>query len=690
MSATLDRTPGQRTRTRRALDGIGSDFIPYTGAIKNADLGAKDLTTTSSITGGTLTDGTLSITGGDLSTTGTLNADGLIIGATAGGTITDIKDEDNLASNSQTMLATQQSIKAYVDNTLSTGYVPYTGANAHVDLGAYNLTTTGIGTFKTLQLNVTNYTDTIFKITHTDGDLIELEGEADEDVNFWTRAGRSVRHKFASDIDGTPKTGSFELDSAGNMVFRVDQASFYIDYYTNMLFRSGPIGSFVNALTLNSAGDLVAAASGTFTTLQLNPTGYGADVVDFINVTVDDGDILELTAAANENVALWVRAGRSVASRFQSDLNEADGGPHTGSFELDSVGNMVFRCDQSGLYFDYINALFIRSGAGYTTRLTLDSAGDFNFHSGNLTTTGLITTGNLDVDTLNLNGNVISDSTGTISFDDENLITTGDITGQLQMGQNLTPTYTTVQHWSNLTQSACVLSGGTISDSGSGQIDVTAATGIIKTTASDIGANVFFNYAGELNFSLDNNVLNFIYLTYVDTENAPTLAKTTDRTTINDQTEILIGWVYRVDNDLHILNLGHRFQDHNSRNRQRVRNTRGFERYTGLVVSTDATRHVLSTEGIIYRYIDKLTIAAFDSTVGGGNTFSYWYRAAAEGEWTEVTGQTIINNANYDDGDGTLGALSANRYGVHWVYISSDSHVHILSLIHISEPTRPY
>ncbi len=42
-----------------------------------------------------------------------------------------------------------------------------------------------------------------------------------------------------------------------------------------------------------------------------------------------------------------------------------------------------------------------------------------------MTTTGLITAGNLDVDTLNLNANVISDSTGTISFADENLTTTG-------------------------------------------------------------------------------------------------------------------------------------------------------------------------------------------------------------------------------------------------------------------------
>lgn len=48
--------------------------------------------------------------------------------------------------------------------------------------------------------------------------------------------------------------------------------------------------------------------------------------------------------------------------------------------------------------------------------------------SNDLTTTGLGTFGNLDVDTLNLNGNVISDSGGTISFDDDDLTTTGSAT----------------------------------------------------------------------------------------------------------------------------------------------------------------------------------------------------------------------------------------------------------------------
>ena len=203
---TLDRIPEQPTRTRRALGGIGSDFIPYIGAIKSVDLGAFNFTTTGlgtfgnldvdtlnlngnviSDSGGTISfdDDNLTTTGnitGDiiyisniysflwvvgsdltivsqsdlilnpysntvdlldnrLTTTGVIDADGLTIGATGGGTITDIKNEDNMVSDSQTALATQQSIKAYVDTTLSSGFVPYTGANANVDLGSYTLTT---------------------------------------------------------------------------------------------------------------------------------------------------------------------------------------------------------------------------------------------------------------------------------------------------------------------------------------------------------------------------------------------------------------------------------------------------------------------------------------------------------------------------------------------------------------------
>ena len=57
---------------------------------------------------------------------------------------------------------------------------------------------------------------------------------------------------------------------------------------------------------------------------------------------------------------------------------------------------------------------------------------DVDLGAYDITTTGIGTFGNLDVDTLNLNGNVITDSTGTISFDDEDITTTGNIQGNFK------------------------------------------------------------------------------------------------------------------------------------------------------------------------------------------------------------------------------------------------------------------
>ena len=74
-------------------DGVGVHFS-YSGA----DAGSTDL----------VNDATPQL-GGDLD----LNSRGIDFPSTAN--VTDCKDEDNMASNSATMLATQQSIKAYVD-----------------------------------------------------------------------------------------------------------------------------------------------------------------------------------------------------------------------------------------------------------------------------------------------------------------------------------------------------------------------------------------------------------------------------------------------------------------------------------------------------------------------------------------------------------------------------------------------
>jgi hypothetical protein len=90
------------------------------------------------------------LTGGPITTSGTLSLDsignltalGNVSGSTAAPTAVEIKDEDAMGSNSATALATQQSIKAYVDaravSKYNTGWVSQDDQGTPVSLGNGN------------------------------------------------------------------------------------------------------------------------------------------------------------------------------------------------------------------------------------------------------------------------------------------------------------------------------------------------------------------------------------------------------------------------------------------------------------------------------------------------------------------------------------------------------------------------
>ena len=79
----------------------------------------------------------------DLYLDGTANVDGLAMPTT---TVTDILDEDTMSSNSATALATQQSIKAYVDAQVTAQDLDFqadTGGALNIDLDSESITFTG-------------------------------------------------------------------------------------------------------------------------------------------------------------------------------------------------------------------------------------------------------------------------------------------------------------------------------------------------------------------------------------------------------------------------------------------------------------------------------------------------------------------------------------------------------------------
>jgi hypothetical protein len=128
--------------------------------------------------------------------TGTLTAGSLNI-ASDGATVTGIKDEDDMASDSATKLATQQSIKKYIDDKVTAEDLDFQGDSGgalSIDLdsetltiaGGTNITTTGSGNTITIALDST------------------LSGFASVGVGSLTLAGNDITSSSNADINITP------------------------------------------------------------------------------------------------------------------------------------------------------------------------------------------------------------------------------------------------------------------------------------------------------------------------------------------------------------------------------------------------------------------------------------------------------------------------------------------------------
>lgn len=221
--------------------------------------------------------------------------------------------------------------------------------------------------------------------------------------------------------------------------------------------------------------------------------------------------------------------------------------------------------------------------------------------------------------------------------------------------------------------SAGIVEGALITDSGSGEIDISAAKGFIRIANTAIAHVVAFDIAATTNVALTDNSMNYVYIDY--NGGIPVYTVTTTYANINLHTQIICGRVYRAGTVLYISNVGQDIQDATLRDLYRLQTMRRMERASGGVLSfVAATRQPTVSAGVYFSNYDNILTAAFDAS--GASRFTAWYRNGSGG-WTLVAVQQNVDNANYDDGDGTLGSLGVGDYGVHWVYQLVDGTVHI-------------
>ncbi len=252
--------------------------------------------------------------------------------------------------------------------------------------------------------------------------------------------------------------------------------------------------------------------------------------------------------------------------------------------------------------------------------------------------------------------NLISDNTLTVNWDSV-------MTACLGSDEH------SLKNWFDLTQSSGKMHGGTFIDIGTGELSVGSGFGVIRAVDSDTAQATYFHWDADT-LTLVNNSVNYIYLDY--NSGTPILgSETTAIYRWNDG--FYLGKVYREGTTLHLLDAGMVLNDHAGRVLRRFVMVNGeFQRATGMITSEVGTRNIATTAGVGFAGLTKIATTAENTSTG--DSFEYYYQDGGGG-WTEVAAQTQIDNTYYDDGSGTLDALTSNRYGVHWVYVCNDSDI---------------
>lgn len=221
------------------------------------------------------------------------------------------------------------------------------------------------------------------------------------------------------------------------------------------------------------------------------------------------------------------------------------------------------------------------------------------------------------------------------------------------------------------TFSASIKSGCAITDAGGGTVDVATGLGLIKSTNDENGAILSFDIPQKLGLALTDSNLNWIYVDY--NAGTPQVSATTNLSSIDFHTKVIIGKVYRDGTELHIVQSGMQFSDYPLKNSLRLWEIYGIDRASGMTTIETGNRKLNITAGVLYIGHNRFITPALDTS--GTDTFSTWYN---DGAWQETTGQTTIDNTNYNNYGVALTALTANRYGVHWVYLHDDGDLHVV------------